>query len=139
MCVVSAVGDGDSFRCAPDGARVRLLLIDAPELAQAPWGDSARAALRRLMPTGTRLRLETDVRRTDDYDRLLAYAWLPDGRMVNEQIAREGYVIALVYPPNVRHVERIRAAVAAARRARRGLWAVDAFACPPVEYRARRC
>jgi micrococcal nuclease len=138
-CVVASVGDGDSFRCQPDGARVRLLLIDAPELAQRPWGDSARLALHRLMPPGTTIRLERDVRSTDQFGRALAYAWLEDGRMVNEEMARAGYALVLVYPPDVRYIERIRTAVADAREARRGLWSVEAFACMPVDFRARRC
>jgi micrococcal nuclease len=121
-CVVAQDGirDGDTLRCE-DGPRVRLLMIDAPELGQGASGEAAIDALRALAPTGTRVRLETDVRERDPYERILAYVWLPDGRMVNEEMARSGYAVALVYPPNVRHADRIRAAVRQARAARRGL------------------
>ncbi len=138
-CTVSSVGDGDSFRCAPDGARVRLLLIDAPELDQPPFGARARDALAEIMPPGTWVRFESDVRPTDDFGRTLAYVYLEDGRMVNEELARSGMVVPLVYPPNVRYVDRIRAAVEAARSARRGLWATNVFDCLPVDFRAGRC
>ncbi|HEY7767490.1 thermonuclease family protein [Longimicrobium sp.] len=139
-CVVARDGirDGDTLRCA-DGPRVRLLMIDAPELGQGASGDAAVDALRALAPPGTRVRLETDVRERDQFERLLAYAWLPDGRMVNEEMARSGYAVALVYPPNVRHADRIRAAVRQARAARRGLWAEGGFECEPREWRAGRC
>jgi endonuclease YncB( thermonuclease family) len=139
-CVVARDGvrDGDTLLCA-DGQRVRLLMIDAPELGQGASGEAAGDALRALAPPGTRVRLETDVRERDPFERILAYAWLPDGRMVNEEMARSGYAVALVYPPNVRHADRIRAAVRQARAERRGLWREGAFECEPREWRAGRC
>ena len=139
-CVVAEDGvrDGDTLRCA-DGQRVRLLMIDAPELGQGASGRAAGDALRALAPPGTRVRLELDVRERDRFERILAYAWLPDGRMVNEEMARSGYAVALVYPPNVRHADRIRAAVRQARVERRGLWREGAFDCEPREWRAGRC
>jgi micrococcal nuclease len=99
-CTVTRISDGDSFDCGSTG-RVRLLMIDAPELAQGEEGRLAKTALERLAPRGTVLRIETDIRPKDDYDRTLAYAYLPDGRMLNEEMARAGLVTALVYPPNV--------------------------------------
>lgn len=138
-CTVSSLSDGDSLFCREAGERVRLLLIDAPEMAQAPWGDSARAALARLLPEGRRVRLEYDIDRRDDFGRLLAYLWLDDGRMVNEEMARAGYVVLLYYAPNVLYLDRIRAAVADAEAASRGLWATTAFDCRPVDFRAGRC
>ena len=137
-CRISRISDGDSFICAQSG-RVRLLMIDAPELAQGKEGRQAQAALSALAPVGTVVTLESDVRAKDDYGRSLSYAYLPDGRMVNEEMARMGMVTALVYPPNVKHADRIRKAVADARRERRGLWSTDFFDCSPRDYRARRC
>jgi endonuclease YncB( thermonuclease family) len=137
VCVVAKVTDGDTVECG-DGTDVRLLLIDTPELSQAPHGLAARAALLELLPIGTRARLELDVQERDRYGRVLAYLY-HGGRMVNEEMARRGYALALVYPPNVRYVERIRAAVEQARAARRGLWAQNAFECTPKEHRAERC
>jgi endonuclease YncB( thermonuclease family) len=57
--------------------------------------------------------------------------YAPDGRMVNEEMVREGYALLYTLPPNVRHVDRIRAALEEARAERRGLWATSAFECPP--------
>ena len=50
-CVVERIAEGDTFTCR-DGRRVRLIGIDAPELAQGESGRQARAALRRLAPPG---------------------------------------------------------------------------------------
>ncbi|HVF38582.1 MAG TPA: thermonuclease family protein [Gemmatimonadaceae bacterium] len=138
QCTVSRIADGDSFYCGSEG-RIRLLMIDAPELAQGDAGGRSQAALEAMMPKGTEVNVETDVRSRDRFDRILGYVYLPDGRMVNEEMARSGYVTALVYPPNVREAEKIRRAVADARRERKGLWATQLFACSPRDYRAGRC
>ena len=139
-CRVTSVSDGDTFRAAcPASTRVRLLLIDAPERDQAPFGSQARARLMALAPPGTQVTLELDVAPRDQYGRVLAYVWLADGRMVNDEMARAGFAVPLVYPPNVRYIERIRRAEAEARAARRGLWAQDGFACSPKDHRRHRC
>jgi micrococcal nuclease len=114
-------------------------MIDTPERDQAPYGAMATDAIDALLRGQPVLWLELDVGPTDQYGRTLAYLWLDDGRMVNEEMARSGFAVALVYPPSVRHVDRIRAAVEEAREARRGLWATDAFGCEPVDHRAGRC
>jgi micrococcal nuclease len=137
-CTVTRIVDGDSLEC-DGGVRVRLLLIDAPELSQRPFGTAARRALVSLAPRGTVLRVEQDVRRLDRYGRTLAYLYLADGRMVNEELLRRGVAVVSVHPPNVRHVDRLRAAVDSARAARVGLWATSAFDCSPADHRAGRC
>jgi endonuclease YncB( thermonuclease family) len=56
MATVLSVGDGDSLRVrsAAGPLTIRLACIDAPELAQAPYGAADRASLRRLAPVGPR-------------------------------------------------------------------------------------
>lgn len=137
-CRVRSITDGDTFRCS-DGVRVRLLLIDTPERNQVPHGVAAARALQSLLSPGDEVTLESDVQATDRYGRTLAYVYLADDRMVNEEMARLGYAVALVYPPNVRHVERIRKAVATARENKLGLWRVSAFDCLPADRRRKRC
>jgi micrococcal nuclease len=126
------------MRCR-DGRRIRLLQIDAPERDQRPFGPEARNALARLAPPGTALGVELDRRATDRYGRTLAFLYLPDGRMVNEEMVRRGYAVPLVYAPNRRHEPRIRALADSAERARRGLHATGGFACPPQAHRQKRC
>jgi micrococcal nuclease len=138
VCVVGRIVDGDTLVC-DGGVRIRLLLIDAPELSQGHWGEVARDVLATLAPPGTPLRLERDVQPRDRFGRTLAYLWLDDGRMVNEELLRAGVAVVSVHPPNVRHVERLREAVVEAREARTGLWATSAFECEPADHRAGRC
>jgi micrococcal nuclease len=137
-CTVVRIIDGDTLACTT-GERVRLLLVDAPELDHEQFGVRARLALEELLPVGAAARVETDVQLRDRYGRVLAYLYTDDGVMVNEALARRGYVVVDVYPPNVRHVERLRAAVAVARAAEAGLWAYNAFDCMPTEWRRRSC
>jgi micrococcal nuclease len=137
-CVVQRIVDGDTLVCEGD-QRVRLLLIDTPELSQAPYGRQASRALQRLAPVGTRLRVETDVQFRDRYGRILGYLWTTDGRFINEEMVAAGMAMVLVYPPNVKYVDRLRAASAEARRKKVGLWATSAFECSPRDHRAGRC
>lgn len=136
-CRVGSVSDGDTFAC-DNGARVRLLLIDTPKKSQAPYGEQARQALAALIPVGSDVRLEFDVEKQDRYGRLLAYVYR-DGAMANEEMARQRYALSLTYPPNVKYVDQIRAAVEDARAARRGLHSGSGFECTPRDYRANRC
>lgn len=137
-CTVRSVTDGDTFACT-DGRRVRLLLLDAPEINQPPYGHEARKELARMLTLGSVVHLEYDLEKQDRYGRALAYVHLPDGRMANEEMVRAGYAVVSVYPPNVQYVERMRAAARAAQEARRGLWATPAFECQPADFRAGRC
>lgn len=137
-CTVATVVDGDTLDCA-DGRRIRLLLIDAPETSQQPFGAVAKAALERLAPAGSNVAVEIDVQLQDQYQRLLAYLRLEDGRIVNEELLRLGVAVVSVYPPNVRHVERFRTASEEAQATGAGLWSLGAFECLPADHRAGRC
>jgi len=130
--------DGDSIRCA-DGREIRLLSIDAPEMAQAPWGERARAALLARAPLRTALIVEYDLERRDDFGRDLAYLYLPDRSMLNEQMVSSGNAVAFVVQPNQRYARRIREAEREAREARVGLWGDWGFTCRPVDFRHGGC
>jgi micrococcal nuclease len=130
--------DGDTIRCK-GGISVRLLLIDAPELSQRPFGDQSRRALTRMVPVGARVTLETDREPRDRYGRLLAYVYDADGRMANAEMARAGYAVPLMYAPNGRYRAEVEAAASDAAAARRGLHATGGFACAPREHRRKRC
>ncbi|MEX2180474.1 MAG: thermonuclease family protein [Gemmatimonadaceae bacterium] len=119
--------------------RLGLVLGAAPAAGLGAPDARATSVLRALAPPGTALGLEYDVQRRDRYGRDLVYAYLADGRMVNVELARAGVAVIGIYPPNVRYVEVIRAAVAEAREARRGLWSGSAFDCAPADFRRGRC
>jgi micrococcal nuclease len=136
-CVVARVVDGDTFTCR-DGRKVRLLGIDTPELGQGEPGRQAHAALRRLLPLGTTVRLESDVASHDRFGRELAYAWT-GAHLVNESLVREGWAMLYTLPPNVKHAGRLERAQKAARAARAGLWKSGGFECSPLAYRRGEC
>ncbi|MEO8539830.1 MAG: thermonuclease family protein [bacterium] len=127
---VRRVTDGDTIRVDfEDGASnqaVRYIGVDAPETVDPvrgvqPFGPEASAENSRMV-SGQRLCLEKDVSETDRYDRLLRYAWLADGTMVNEALVLSGLATVDTFPPDVKYVERFIAAQRDARAARRGMW-----------------
>lgn len=135
-CTILKLADGDSFTCT-DGRKVRLLLMDTPELHQTPWGLMAKRQLERLAPLGSTVRLELDANPTDRYGRTLAYAWT-DSVMINEWMVANGWAVVLAYE-NTRHLEQLQRAERAAQAGKRGFWQAWAFRCRPVDYRAHRC
>jgi micrococcal nuclease len=138
-CIVARIVDGDTFECR-GGTMIRLLLLDAPEKRQVPMGVKALEKLGDLLPIGSKVELEFDVRAVDRYGRSLAYAYTDDGILVNEEMARLGMGVLETYPPNVRYVELIEDAVKEARSKRRGLWSRKAFSsCLPKDFRKGLC
>ena len=136
-CVVAHISDGDSFRCR-DGRRIRLIGIDSPEQQQRPYGGQARAALLRMVPPGTELKLEGDVAPADRYGRALVYAWR-ESVLVNEALVKDGWAVQYTVPPNVKYADRFGRAQQEARAQGRGLWSGRAFDCIPVDFRRRTC
>ena len=112
-----SIHDGDTFTVSIDGRKekVRLIGIDAPELAQQPWGSRAQAALETLVKDRA-VRLETDIAERDQYGRLLAYVYV-DETFVNLELIRQGQAVLYTVPPNVAHVEAYRTAQDEAREA----------------------
>ncbi|MCC6387793.1 MAG: thermonuclease family protein [Dehalococcoidia bacterium] len=129
------VVDGDTIVVTINGAedRVRYIGVDTPETVAPgepvqPFGPEA-SALNRALVQGKQVCLEKDITNRDRYGRLLRYAWLADGRLVNEELLLAGLATVVTYPPDVKYVEsRYLPAQRAAREAGRGIWAGSAFA-----------
>ncbi len=142
-CEVVKVYDGDTFKCrleSGEEVKVRLIGIDTPESRRnrkayrdaersgksveeiVRLGRMASAFTKKLIPPGTVVYLETDVQVHDRYGRLLAYVYLPDGRMLNEVLLEEGYATVYTIPPNVKYAERFVELQRRAREEGRGLW-----------------
>jgi len=107
--------------------RVRLLLVDTPEVdgpnaEEECQGSEASAFTTDLLPEGSTLLLAPDEEALDQYDRLLAYAWTPDGVFVNEAVVANGFAYTVMYPPNDEHVGVVSDAEQRARQARLGVW-----------------
>jgi len=121
---VTSITDGDTLRVDVDGRNepVRLLAIDAPEVAGECGATAATEALAALAPVGSTVWLEADVEGRDRYGRLLRYVWRPDGRLVNRALVQRGVARARLYPPNDGRWTTIRRAGKRARRTGAGLW-----------------
>ena len=73
--------------------QIRLAGIDAPDLKQRPWGETAKATLWDLTG-GDRVIVELSPEATpDSYGRVWAYVWCND-QLVNEQLVLRGHAIA---------------------------------------------
>jgi len=116
---------------------VRLIGIDSPEFQQQPIGAEARAALLRLLPLGSTVRLESDVAPYDQYGRALAYAWAGT-TLVNESMVHDGWAVLYTVPPNLKYVDRLRRAQEEARARGTGLWSQHGFDCLPSDFRRGR-
>ncbi len=125
--VVVRVVDGDTV-VVTGGVRVRLIGINTPESVDPRrpvecFGKEASAALARLVPPGTPIRLRYDVERADDFGRTLAYVYRKsDGLFVNAAMVDQGYAQPMTFPPNVAHAGEFATLAAQARQRNAGLW-----------------
>lgn len=133
--IVSVV-DGDTITVQMNGENetVRLVGVDTPETHHPKkpvqcFGHAATDFTTQLIDDQP-VRLESDPLSSnrDRYDRLLRYAYLPDGRLVNLEIVAAGYGHAYT-SFEFSQAEAFVAAEQAARGANRGLWG----ACPVSE------
>ena len=146
-CRVVRVIDGDTLDVdIPDGrfdnTRIRLWGVDTPEAVHPDkptqhFGAEASAKTRQLaLDEHVTLQLEPTGRTRDnaEYNRLLAYVILPDGRMLNRVLIAQGYGYA-----DSRYDHQFAAdfdkVQAGARAARVGLWRAVANDDLPFYYR----
>lgn len=137
--LVRAVIDGDTVDVAGVG-RVRLLGIDAPELAHgydtaAPFAREAKERLASLV-LNRWVRLEQEGERFDVYDRRLAYLMREDGVFVNAALVREGLARVIARSPLSRLPE-LQRAEAEAQAFRRGMWGATPQLPPTAGYTRR--
>jgi endonuclease YncB( thermonuclease family) len=122
--LVTRVVDGDTIVVAGVGT-VRLIGVDTPETVdpRKPVQDFGKeaAAFTTQLAQGKIVRLEFEGPRTDRYNRTLAYVYLPDGRLLNAELIKQGYGHAYVEFPFGR-MAAFRQYARDARASRRGLW-----------------
>lgn len=91
LCDLVRVTDGDTLRlsCDSESLAVRLYCIDAPEMAQTPWGTAARRGLERLASK----RLELTTITTDFYGRTIGELRNPaTGLNLGLELVKSGHV-----------------------------------------------
>lgn len=122
--VVERVVDGDTLTVNIEGSshKVRMIGINSPESVHPDPSRNTTAGIKaseytkQLLPSGTKVYLQSDVSDTDQYDRLLRYVWLQmpeyyndsdmiSKYMVNAILVREGYAKARKYRPDTMYSE----------------------------------
>ena len=142
FATVIRVIDGDTLKINYQDKEqsIRLIGIDTPESKAnkkankdamrsgqdiatiTAMGKQATAFVKKLVKAGDTVTLEFDVQKHDKYNRLLGYVYLPDGRMLNEEIIKNGYASVMTIPPNVKYQVKFVNAYRNARENGRGLW-----------------
>jgi len=122
---VKKVYDGDTVLLS-DGRKIRLLGINTPEIEHAhqaaqAGGDLAQHWLTQQL-LNTRVRLEFDLEKRDNYKRHLAHLFTEQGLHLNREIVRLGYASTSIYPPNLKYVAELLAAQQKAETGRLGIW-----------------
>ncbi len=123
---VKAVLDGDTF-VTTTGERIRLLGIDAPEVAHhdtvlEPFGtESTNWLAARIL--NTNVQLCVGIEGTDRYGRTLAWVYTTDGAFINREALSGGYAELLDgFGLPLQLEASLRQAAAEAQVAGRGLW-----------------
>ncbi|WP_243721429.1 thermonuclease family protein [Macrococcus bovicus] len=125
--------DGDTAKLIVNGEEktFRFLLVDTPEtkhprMGVQPYGPEASARTNELLSSANKIEVEYDIgEKQDRYQRQLAYIYA-DGKMINEILAREGLAqVTYIYPPNTRHLDKLKAAEAKAKSEKIGIWSLD--------------
>lgn len=120
-CYVAQVIDGDTFDCQLSDVsieKVRLIGIGITESIEESATDFSKSYLRR----GTPVRLELDEQTRDSDGRILAYVYLPGGRMLNALLIQEGYAQVMINPPDIKYKDLFLKLETEAREQRKGLW-----------------
>lgn len=130
---VTKVVDGDTFHVDIDGTdeKVRLIGINTPETVDPRtqvqcFGKEASDEMKDLAQ-GKLVKLEYDDSQNlrDTYGRLLAYAYLEDGQMLNRKMIAEGYAYEYTYMTPYKYQSEFRDLQNLARSSGRGLWGAE--------------
>ena len=126
---VASIGDLEAIP-----KRVRLIGISAPDLRQLPWGMQARNKLVELIGDQPVL-LEFDIQKQDQYQRQLGYIWR-EKELINEQMVKQGYALAVARSPNNKYDQRLVDAQEWARIMGVGIWdPKNPMRLTPTEFR----
>jgi endonuclease YncB( thermonuclease family) len=126
---VTHFSDGDTFSVDMNGKKetVRLIGVDTPETHDPDvpvqcYGPAASAYTKNLIGS-QKVRLEADPtnQNRDRYNRLLRYVYLPDGRLIQEEIIKNGYGFAYTLFPFTKKNDFIKLQDQA-KAAGKGLW-----------------
>jgi endonuclease YncB( thermonuclease family) len=118
--VVTRVLDAYTFEIGGVG-RVRLLGVARPlnqPSADQAWREARKYCQANLV--GKKVKLETDLQKSNDDGQALVYLYLEDGTLFNVELVRAG--LATVATNALLHLQELRAAEEEARQNHRGVW-----------------
>ena len=87
--------------------------------ATIPLEEQALTYAQEIME-GKKVKIEYDIESVDPQGKRLVYVYLPDGRLANAELLRQGFVYLKIRPPNIRHADVLRGAYQEAKREQRG-------------------
>lgn len=125
------VVDGDTIVVLWRGQKekVRLLLIDTPEMNYAPFGATpdpfARDAKHYIydeLILANKIELELDQPLRDHHGRILAHIWINTHRLLNEELLRQGYARYAYDFAKHKHKARYRQAEQLAKKEKLRIW-----------------
>lgn len=133
---VFSVHDGDTIKVVDANnvkTTIRLACIDAPELAQAPYGATSTAILKDLISPGTPVSLKSSG--TDQHSRTIAEVF-SKSKNINLEMVRQGQAFA--YWQYMKPCDGVAYGKAEqeAKELGRGVWAVDLQ--KPWDYRKQK-
>jgi micrococcal nuclease len=133
---VRTVYDGDTV-VLDDGQKVRLLGINTPEIQHRgnqadAGGNEAKSWLIAKLKDG-KVRLETDVEKTDSYGRTLGHLFTENNQHINVLLVAAGLAEASIWPPNLKYTNELVKAEQQAENAKLGIWQRPEYAAIPVE------
>jgi endonuclease YncB( thermonuclease family) len=114
-----------------DGREQQIAFVGVLPLARSQvghpvhcFGQELTALLRKLMPVGSPVELEEDAvaASRDDRGRPRFYVWLPDGRLANMELLRQGFGQLAPGDGRARHFQAFRSVERDAAREGLGLW-----------------
>ena len=133
--IVKTVYDGDTLVLS-DGRKVRLLGINTPEVRHKgnsgdAGGEEAKQWLKNKL-SYAKVRLVTDVEKTDKYGRTLAHVFTENKDHINLQLIEAGLAEAIIYPPNLLYADELIKAQNKAEQQHLGIWQRQEYAAKPA-------
>jgi endonuclease YncB( thermonuclease family) len=123
LATVTRVIDGDTIEVSQNGRTfpVTYIGINAPALNEC-LGAQANQANNALV-AGKTVIIEKDATDVNDAGASPRYVYLPDARMVNEELLKSGMAVAVTQLPDTKYQAGLNALASTAQAAKKGGWA----------------
>ena len=128
---VGYIYDGDTVRLK-DGRKVRIIGIDAPEIARGdkraePYADKARETIQQIIGEEKQLGLVFGQEKRDKYGRWLAHVYNDKGNNVSAELLKQGLAHLMIIPPNLQFAPCYSRQESLARKRHVGIWGLAKY------------